>query len=90
MIIMLLKVPGFPTVVDSVSTEAAEQPKTADGKAEEAEGALRGVERILVSIGRNIYEIPGSAATNGRISLALAEVREAIRSCWRMKKGLSQ
>lgn len=90
MIVMLLKVPGEPAVVDSVSTEAAEQPKTADGKAEEAENALRSVERILVSIGRNICEIPGSAATNGRINIALAEVREAVRSCWLMKKGLSQ
>jgi hypothetical protein len=90
MIIMLLKVPGFPTVVDSVSTEEAEQPKTADGKAEEAENALRSVERILERIGRNICEIPGSAATHGRINTALAEVREAIRSCWLMKKGLSQ
>lgn len=90
MIVMFLKVPGEPAVVDSVSTEAAEQPQTADGKAEEAEGALRGVERILASIGRNICEIPGSATTHGRINTALAEVREAIRSCWLMKKGLGQ
>ena len=45
---------------------------------------LRRIAGELEAAGRMICDAPGSAAAHGHIDLALARVRDAIRSCYMM------
>ena len=49
-----------------------------------AEDELRRIEGELEAVGRMICSAPGSATAHGHIDLALAQVRDAIRSCYMM------